>query len=207
MKILYLFLGWLLGILSPIIVDGIRRRRENAEVRGALNTELNELKFVLACGVYRVAMRFGNIDRNLLNWLLPIIEEYKGINPSENILKNIRNQLSLTDEQIKGLSQRGQDEEGQGLSMKKHTVPILDSKFSLVSTFNTRLQNELLGIRAHLNLLNEVVDDARYYFRLSFDGGISDVNRKITEVNMNDCYSNYASKAKFIVNRINQMSW
>ena len=26
-KILFLFLGWLLGLLSPIVVDAIRRRR------------------------------------------------------------------------------------------------------------------------------------------------------------------------------------
>ena len=39
-KVLFLFLGWLLATLSPIIADAIRRKRDSKEVKGALLAQL-----------------------------------------------------------------------------------------------------------------------------------------------------------------------
>ena len=47
-KLTFLFLGWFLGLLGPIIVDAIRRRRENALGRDALLSELREVGCMLA---------------------------------------------------------------------------------------------------------------------------------------------------------------
>ena len=50
-KILLLLLGWLFGLLSPAIVDAIRKYREAKELKVALWTELRELRYRLACTV------------------------------------------------------------------------------------------------------------------------------------------------------------
>jgi hypothetical protein len=47
-KLVILFIGWLLGLLGPAIVDGIRRKRENKLGRTAILSELREVGSVLA---------------------------------------------------------------------------------------------------------------------------------------------------------------
>lgn len=42
-----IILGWLLGLLSPLIVDGIRRRRDAKSLRVALRSEFDELSYRL----------------------------------------------------------------------------------------------------------------------------------------------------------------
>jgi hypothetical protein len=66
---LLLIFGWLLGLLSPAIVDEIRRRRETAAVRAALKSELHELRYRLGLAVYFLRMRFGEVDRDFLVWV------------------------------------------------------------------------------------------------------------------------------------------
>jgi len=52
-----------MGLLSPLIVDAIRRRRERKEIKQALITELQELQYRLASGVFLTTQKLGECDR------------------------------------------------------------------------------------------------------------------------------------------------
>ncbi len=71
--VLFLFLGWLLGLLSPIIVDAITKRHRNVEIRKAIISELGEARLAFAGSVYLLESRFGSYDRALLEWGLPVL--------------------------------------------------------------------------------------------------------------------------------------
>ena len=133
--VLLIILGWLFGLLTPIITNHNLRARENKEVLLALQVELSELKYRLACAVYRVNMHNGTVDRHLLEWLKPIFENYTGINPFEKIRDSINMQLKLPDEQIKALSDYDKADSSGGLTLKKYNVPLLETKFALISSF------------------------------------------------------------------------
>ena len=94
---LFVFLGWLLGLLGPIIVDTIRKKRDIRDVRAALETEVHELQYRLAGAAYFVEMRFGDVNRKFLEWLRPILVSYRGLNPSADILKSIGRHWSSMD--------------------------------------------------------------------------------------------------------------
>ena len=91
--------------------------------------------------------------------------------------------------------------------MKKYTAPLLESKFALISSLDAPLQNRLLEIRTNLNLFNEEVEEARYYFQLTFNGSLSNQNREIATNNLKQCYLKVASSAKIVVNHISQILW
>jgi hypothetical protein len=143
-KLLFLFLGWLLATLSPIIADAIRRRRESKEVKGALLTELRELKYRMACAGYYVQMCFGKIDRKFLEWLRPIVSAYSGPNPSDGISKAIDLQLSLADEALSALSQADRNAGKGGLTLKKYSVPLLDARLGVLTWLPNNVQVLLL---------------------------------------------------------------
>lgn len=204
---LLIILGWLFGLLTPIITNHNRRVRENREVSRALQVELSELKYRLACTVYRINMHNGTVSRDLLEWLKPIFKNYTGVNPFNKIQASINMQLELTDEQIKILTDHDKADSSGGLSMKKYNVPLLETKFALISSFNTTLQNQLIELRTNLSMLNEEVDQARYYFNLTFDSNLSTTNHEIININLDKTYTQYSVMARKIVNQLNSISW
>ena len=146
-KALFLILGWIFGLLSPLIVDSIRRRRDIRDVRSSLRTEIHELHYRLACAAYYIEMRNGLVTRNSLEWLKPILQSYRGLNPVDGLQKSIDMQLALTDEELNAFVQSRKVDPGQGLSLKKYQLPLLDSKLTYLSMLSTKSQNQLLELK------------------------------------------------------------
>jgi len=205
-KVLLISFGWLLGLLSPAIVDTIRKRREAKEVKVALWTELHELQYRLAQTVYLVEMRYGQPNRELVKWVQSIMKEYCGLNSPEDLLKLIESQISSTDEQFADIAQALIATPGSGVSLTKHSMTLLDSKISSLSSFNETLRNQLLEIKTRIGFINEEVENARYFSNLTFQSNIDPKNYKTVQENLIKCYKKYASQAKIIVDLIKKMS-
>lgn len=204
-KVLFLFLGWLLATLSPIIADAIRRRRESKEIKEALLTELRELKFRLACAHYFIEMKYGKIDRKYLEWLRPILADYSGPNPSEDPLKFIDMQLAAKDEVIAEIAKNARTKSESGTTLKKYPIPLVDEKISALSWLPSNVQALILDIRTHARILDEEIDQSKFYFQLTFDSNVTGNNRESVNNNLTASYRQYADRAKIIVDRITSL--
>ena len=78
---LFLVLGWVLGLFSPLIVSGIERRRDRRIIGSAIRSELSELRFRLMSVAHLIAIRTGTADREFLRWAEPIAQQYEGVHP------------------------------------------------------------------------------------------------------------------------------
>jgi hypothetical protein len=205
--IIILILGWLLGLLAPVIVEYIREKREIKVIKPALLEELREFRFRLLLLIYRVESKYGKLDKEFFKWAQSILIEYDGINSSDSLLKAIGTILKLTPEEISECSQFSKQIEKQctGLSLKKIYLPLLESNVSFLSKFDSILRNQLLEIRTRVEFMNEIVEDSRYYFRLSFQDGISKENYDIANTNMISSYNVYASQARDIIEIIGKI--
>lgn len=203
-KILFLLLGWAFGLLGPAIVDAIKRQREVIQVRNALLGELHEVKYRLALSAYYTEKRFGAVDRPYLQWLRCIVLEYKGDKPKDSILALVDGQLGMTDDQIALIAKRELADSESGLTLKKYLVPLLDSRIPSLWFFESRFQQLLLEVRAELNLLNEEVDQARYYFGLTFTKLEGD-NPARVHGNLTESYRQIAKRAKLAVDKISNL--
>ena len=65
-NILFLILGWLLGLLSPVILDWIKNRKKKKELRESFFNDLNDIRGRLIGLVYLTTSKFGNFNRELL---------------------------------------------------------------------------------------------------------------------------------------------
>ncbi len=167
-----------------------------------LRIELIELRYRIATAAYFIQLRLGRVTRETLLWVRPIVVSYTGLNRSETLLQSIDKTLELTDAQIATLAQSTKFQADGALGLKKYTAALLDSKFALISALDTQLQNQLLELRVHLSLFNEEVDQARYYFQLTFSSGISEQNYKRAITNLSGCYKNAADRGKMIADQI-----
>ena len=126
------------------------------------------------------------------------------MNLSDDELKAIESQLLLTDEQFLELAQVARSNFGGGMALKKHSLPLLDSKLSMLAWFNETLRNQILEVKMRVGLLNEGADETRYYLNLTFQN-ISHENYKIAEGNMIRSCKMYASQARDVVDLIGKI--
>ena len=201
-KVLFLFLGWLLATLSPIIADAIRRRRDSKQVKSALLAELGELKYRMAVASYYANMRFGAIDRAFLQWLRGVVAGYHGPAPADNVLKAVEMQLSLPEQALSSLLASERSQGKSGLTLKKYAVPLLDARLAVLTSLPTSIQVLLLEVRTHLRMLDEEVDDTRYYFQLTFDPKVAGNNRQAVEQNLENGYRQYGDRARIVAEKI-----
>lgn len=202
---LFIFLGWLLGLLSPAVVEAIKKRHRNREIREAILSELIEARYRLAISAYALESRYVRHDRKLLEWFLPIAEGYRGPNPSTAIVNSVRNQLNtLSDAQFEELSRRTKAEEGGASTVKKFKVPYLESKLADVGIFDEKSQRLFLDIRSHFDLYNDHVDEHRLYFNLTFSN-LSEANYEIASQGVYNSYQHLSTRARIIIDRINEL--
>lgn len=205
--ILLLVLGWLLGLLAPAIVAMIRDKRVAGVVKIALLTELHELQYRLVLMVYRVDSKYGELNQEFFRWAQSILIEYRGVNSSDTLLKTIGPILKLTEDEMAGLTEyaKQQSKPNAGLALKKYSLSLLDSNLPSLSKFDAILRGQLLEIKTHIGFMNETVEESRYYFRLSFQNGISPENYSIANANMIDSYKTYASQARVVIKIIGEI--
>ncbi len=203
--LLLVLLGWCLGLLGPAIIETVRKRYRNKEIRAAILAELHEVRHRLAATISLFESRFGTFDRKFLEWLLPILKDYKGPNPSADAIESIEKLLALTNEQLAALGKRAQAPVGGALGIKKHAVRYLDSRLADLGGFSERAQALLLDIRTRIDLYNEEVDQIRYFFQLTYQSGISPENHAQASQLVVNGYVNLGKQARQIIEHIESL--
>lgn len=165
---------------------------------------MKEIKFRLILGVFLIAQKFGTYDRDLLNWLDPLIKKFSDTDLKQKLLKTIEALLKLNDEQLYALSQQ-RKAQTKALSLKTFSLPFLDSKISTLSLFDTKFQNTILEIRSQVNLLSEEIEQARFFYEKTFDSTLNQENHAIISQNLRDSYQHIANVSRRIVDRISNI--
>ena len=115
--ILSIFLGWILGLLSPPIVELIQRRYRRSELRRSLFIELEGLRVSIAALIYVIACNDRAVNRELLELTEPILRSDKTFPQNRTSADEISRLLRLTDEQIADVMA------AEKPSLKKISVP------------------------------------------------------------------------------------
>lgn len=203
-KLQFVALGWLLGLLGPLIVDAIRRRRENALGQAAIYAELRDVAHKLAVAAHYIHMHMGTVDRPHLEWLKRHLEGHSGLVPLDNLLSSIHLQLSWPDEQLAAYVQATAAAGDKSVSLQKYPVPMLDSRVSAMWSFDTDVQRRLLDVRTRVELLNDIVDRSRKYTDMTFTK-LEGENYRLVVENINQCNSLYAESAKRIAGQVQEL--
>ncbi len=103
------------------------------------------------------------------------------------------------------LAQTQKAKEGKNISAQKIVVPLLDARVSSLWYLENPVQILLLDIRSSINLLNEIVDQSRYYSGLTF-GKLEGGNYELVVENLDGCHRQYAERARRIVGKIKELS-
>lgn len=205
MELLYVILGWLFGLLSPSIINRISRSYSKKELLNGIKTEMKECQFRVLLVANLLGLRYGTYDKEYLSWSLPYLQNYQGAEKSENTIKAVTSFLEAKDEDIENmLALKRSMERGLGLNLKRFPLPFLDSKMGEISSFRIELQNIIYEIRSRLQIINEEIDSAIVYFRMTFDSSISSENHRIIKTSLAQKYVRLQDQLVILVKKMDR---
>lgn len=205
MELFYLILGWLLGILSPLIINRVNRSYSKKELFSGIKTEIIECQFRVLLSAEFLTMKCGKYDKEYLQWFLPYLKNYRGLENIDNLLKHVSLMLTFDDAKIQSVNDYNRlNQEGRGLTMKRFYLPFLESKIGEISFFNIELQNIIYEIKSRLHIVNEEIDLAMNYFQMTFDSSIHDNNKERIKVNLSDKYDSLQKQLIIAVKKIDR---
>ena len=188
-QITLILFGWLLGLLSPVIVDKISSEYSKKEFFKATCTELHDLQYRVVILCFMLGQRYGTVDREFLEWIKPILENYKGNEASESVVKVVNSMLIAEENDFNVMVQHMRAKPNVGLGLKLFSASFLETNLALVSKLPIELQVKIHEFRNHLNILNQEINVANDIHKLTFDSSISDENHEIIS---NELISKYA---------------
>ena len=203
-KLLLLCLGWLLGLLGPVIVDAIKRRRENSLGQVAIHAELRDVSHKLALAAHFIYMRKGIADRQHLEWVKSHLEGYASLSDTNSILQSLRLQLAWTEDELTSYARTTKAQPGKGVTLQKYPVPLLDARVTALWSFQTNVQRHLLQIRTDIELLNDIVDRSRQYSDMTFSKH-EGRNYDLLVENIEQCCDVYFDRAKRVVDEVKNL--
>jgi hypothetical protein len=168
-QILFLVLGWVLGLLSPVVFDALTKKRRQAEVRQAVLVELAEMKLSLASETFPVAGSVGAWDRDYLTWLKAVLESSRGARDAERqqLLDTVTGLLGLDDQQLAATARSAVLPASPAL--RKHRLPYLEANLEVLASLRPEALRQLLEIQAQVGVINELLEDVRFCLGKSFD--------------------------------------
>lgn len=203
-NLIILVVGWLLGLLAPVIVDAIKNSREVTNTYAAIKSELNEVAYRMVLASYYAAMHLGKVDHELLKWVRDSLVLYQGKEPTENIAKSVEKELSLTPELLAAFNAANAAKGLKALVLVKFAVPFVDARVTAFHSMASTVQIQLLSIRADVRLLDDLVDQSRTYFHLTF-GRLEGTNYTIVVENLRGVYCQYMKRCRIAADRIHNL--
>jgi len=202
-ELLFLLFGWLLGLLSPGIVDSIKQKRINNEIKDAIIAEMNDLEYRLMLFSFRLFIHVGNVKQEFLKWALSVFDKYSG--PFENKKMNeiVKHWSDFNDEQ---LAQRFRAKK-RGLRISKIYVPFTLSKVNSLSYFPINFQKNILSILSQLTMLNEDIAFSLSDFEKTFIPEIPDTILENVLTNIGEGYERMGERARSITKIIQEIRY
>ena len=178
-QIAYIFIGWLLGLLSPVIVDKINSEYSKKQFFKAACAELHDLQYRVAIVCFKLGQGYGKIDKEFLLWLQPIINDYKGNEINITLKKLINSMLKADDNEFNDIIEHMRAEPNMGLGLKTFSASFLESNITQISKLPLELQVKIHEFRNHLNTLNQEILVAKDVHIMTFDSSLTDENHEI----------------------------
>ncbi len=175
------------------------------ELEEGISNELKELKSRMAMQNFLISTRYETFDRKRLEWISKYAEEYEG-KLSDQMLEKLRDISNLNDDQLSLIWQWVKVQNtGRALNLKIFRLPFMDSRMGSLSLLNVDDQKKIMGIRARINLVNEDIEQLRFFYQTTFIPGLTEENYNIIQGNQNNLYPTVGSYLRIIVDMISDL--
>jgi hypothetical protein len=169
-----IILGWLFGILSPVIVSRITRRYKRKDLHVGIIKEINHTNLRLIFALDLLSKRTGTYNQELASWLL---KQYESLDDNDPLkVKAYRIQTTATPEEFEVMKNLLSTPKGTGLTLQKVKLLFINMHLTNFSLFSSSFQSEIFELKSRVEILNSQIDTAEKYFFMTFDSNIAPAN-------------------------------
>jgi hypothetical protein len=195
-----LILGWLLGLLSPAIIEAIKNGHRRNKLKKGINAELLDRKGIMTALTWTINKHTGNLTNEFLDWF----EKNGEISVATALTPALLTQLRAIPENNRYRLCYPNGNEGGGLGIIEYDLPLLNSHLHELIILDIETQGRLLGILKNLNMFNQLVLRLRSKLEMTFDSSITDTNHDRINHDLNEGYKTLAKRARTIVDLISE---
>jgi hypothetical protein len=199
-SLLMLMLGWFMGLLSPGIVERIRRGYRRGDLMTAVVNELVGLQYTMAIVAWRIRTRNGEVTDEFIDSFLPVLESHHGPDRNERMIEGLRESRRLTEQQ-RATVHLAVRKPNAGLSLRQYALPLCVTQQADLAICPLEFQRAVLLVRYHLDLFNQSVPYLQSQFDKTFTG-LSDENFEAIKDNLEYGYRELGERAEIIVKAI-----
>jgi uncharacterized membrane-anchored protein YhcB (DUF1043 family) len=204
-ELLYIALGWLLGLLSHTIVMHIGRKYKKNDLKTAILSDLKNLAVRLAAVYGKIDTHFGTRNKASLEYLKTIYEKYRDKCP-QDIIDGLNKLIKSDKKNIAAVNAYSKAEENISLSFRKYSLYFIEAVSGEFSLLPIEFQREILEIRTQLNIYNELVDSTTFFYHSSFNAECMKNNSNIIKSNLENTYKEIQNRCKIITDKISNSS-
>jgi len=208
-----LIIGWVLGILSNVVNEKLKRRNTKIDTINGIKSELDELQIHLSTVSMMSVFEINEFDEEYYNWVKPYY--FKSLDSVQSIIpKDIQEKLKefkeLDDEHIFNMLKTihvsdPEDSLPKTFTYQNITIPFIDSKIKDISLLSPESQRLLLVIKRDINFLNSDYSQVWYYHTKTFEQP-SEANLDLINANLKNLYRRIGNRAKVVVNNIEKIN-
>lgn len=207
-----LIIGWILGILSNIINEKLKRRSSKSDIKTGLKSELSELQIHLASVSLMSYCINGEFNKEYFDWVKPhYIKSFKSaqsIFPKSSLSK-IPDMRELSDDQLFQLIKAAffkdpNDTSPITFTYQTISIPFIDSKINEISLLDNELQSLLLTLKRDINFLNNDINQIWFFNSKTYDKPTEN-NLSILNANIKNLYGRIGRRSKQVVDNIDKI--
>ncbi len=203
-ELIYLLLGWFLGLLSPGIAERIRRKHRQQDLVSSVVNEFGELQYIMVFVAFRMRSKVATVTDEFLDWILPIVSSYSGPGKSPTLAATLAKVREYTQDQRCQADILMRDE-SRGFALKRYEVPFLVAQANELSICSLDFQRSIFRVKAQLDLFNQQSLFLQGQYEKTFDASIVGANRDAVERNLIEGYAIIATSAEGIARAIGEI--
>ena len=204
-----IIVGWILGILSGLILDKRKKRLQKKEIKKGVLSELKGLQTYLAGICIHTTIHSGKVDLEWSKWIKQYFDKLYDIDNIEHIIEkgeDYSQVIAYNETQFYNflLSKEPFVKTQISWTFTHVTTPYLNSKYGSISNFDEKFQFLISKLRKEIDLLNSEFNQCWFHYTKTFDD-ISDVNRKVVESNIDQAVGRIANESKGTIKLIQKI--
>jgi hypothetical protein len=178
MEAIYVLLGWLLGIFSPLLSDYVVAWRRRRIFLNSCKAELIDLQFILANVSYLLISNYGRLTTEYVRDIARLMETYDGYEISDRFTNSIRQLSEFSQEQLDQFAALKNANVHTGSSLKSFKPNFILANISEIQFIDKKTQVLIYELIRRLDTISQEVAKTDAKMVLTFDSSISDANHK-----------------------------
>ena len=198
-SILFLVLGWLLGILGHAIQERNRLRHVTLRIISAISSELSELREECASLTVVVETKAGRLTKDLLTWQRRWRSDRPLPPPLDQLIEVTQRLERVDDIEFQQLALRLKVPDGRGINLRDLALPYTETKIADLELFSEAGRRRVLEILSRIRIFNQQLEESRFFFKLTFDASISAANHASASAQIQASYGAASQQSRLIV--------